>query len=387
MPPTPRYRALTWDHPRGYDALAAAAKARRDIDGIDIQWEKQPLEGFESHPIEDLCERFDLVVLDHPHVGEAVARRCLQSIDSHFEDSDLAQWQANSIGPSLRSYRIAGKTWALPLDAAAQVTAYRRDLLGTPPATWDALVALPPSVRVALSLAGPHAILTFMSLAATLGEPIGSAADGGFVAESTGKRVLEVMRPLYRRTDPRTMSLNPIGLLDLMRSSDELALIPLVFGYVNYSTHASAGTHVVSFCDVPTFSGSPADAHSVIGGTGIAISARCQVTPELLSHLRWLLSEDAQTTFIPRHAGQPSRRSAWRDEHVNEMTGGFFAHTARTLEQSWVRPRHDGYIAFQSRASAMLRDTLESARSDASLLNDLDALYRNSFTSHTQDAE
>ncbi len=71
-------KALTWDHPRGYNALAAAAKLSETANsGLDIHWDKQPLEGFESHPIADLCARYDLVVLDHPHVGEAISGNCL----------------------------------------------------------------------------------------------------------------------------------------------------------------------------------------------------------------------------------------------------------------------------------------------------------------------
>lgn len=48
-----RLRALTWNHPRGYNALAAAA-ARPELaeSGLAIAWDKQPLEGFESHPID-----------------------------------------------------------------------------------------------------------------------------------------------------------------------------------------------------------------------------------------------------------------------------------------------------------------------------------------------
>ena len=67
------FRGLTWDHPRGYTALAAA-------DG-PVHWEVQPLEGFESAPIAALCADYDLVVLDHPHLGEALAHDCLTPLD------------------------------------------------------------------------------------------------------------------------------------------------------------------------------------------------------------------------------------------------------------------------------------------------------------------
>ncbi|MCJ7872787.1 enoyl-CoA hydratase-related protein [Phaeobacter sp. J2-8] len=37
------YLGLTWDHPRGFNALAAAEK-----NGGPVHWDVQPLEGFET---------------------------------------------------------------------------------------------------------------------------------------------------------------------------------------------------------------------------------------------------------------------------------------------------------------------------------------------------
>ena len=92
-------KALTWDHPRGYNALAAASKRPELAEvGLDINWDKQPLEGFESHPIADLCARYDLVVLDHPHVGEAIAGDCLLSLEDVFGAETIAELGKASIG-------------------------------------------------------------------------------------------------------------------------------------------------------------------------------------------------------------------------------------------------------------------------------------------------
>jgi hypothetical protein len=71
------YRGLTWDHPRGYRALEAAAQDIAPGQGLSILWDRHSLEGFEAAPIAELAEHYDLIVLDHPHVGEAVAQDCL----------------------------------------------------------------------------------------------------------------------------------------------------------------------------------------------------------------------------------------------------------------------------------------------------------------------
>ena len=69
------YHALTWDHPRGFRALTAAASEIAPGQGVDISWDRQPLEGFESHPIADLCARYDLVVLDQQNIEHSLTHR------------------------------------------------------------------------------------------------------------------------------------------------------------------------------------------------------------------------------------------------------------------------------------------------------------------------
>lgn len=375
-----RYEALTWDHPRGYNALAAAAaRLDADRDGLSIRWDKQPLEGFESAPIADLCARYDLVVLDHPHVGEAVDADCLVPLEQVFAPEIIADLEAATIGPCLSSYRFAGRHWALPLDAATQVMAARGDLLdGAPsPVTWDEVVALSRATgKVALSLAGPHAILSFLSAATAMGEPPAERDPDVLVSTATGARVYELLADLASRSPPSVASLNPIGILGHMAAADDVALCPLIYGYVNYAAPGD-GAKPIRFTDAPRqiASGRPG---STLGGTGIGVSRRCDVTPELKRHLLWLMGEEAQVRFIPAHDGQPSRRSAWADEAVNARWGGFYRHTEATLEAAYVRPRHAGYIAFQGKASALLREAFAERRKAGPVLDDLQALYRES---------
>ncbi|RVL16549.1 carbohydrate ABC transporter substrate-binding protein [Sinorhizobium meliloti] len=370
-----RLRALTWNHPRGYNALAAAA-ARPELaeSGLAIAWDKQPLEGFESHPIADLCARYDLVVLDHPHVGEAMAGDCLQSLEAVFGDATVRTLEAESIGPSLRSYRFGDAHWALPLDAATQVMAARADLLDAPvPELWGEVVALSQRTgKVALSLAGPHAALSFLSIAAAFGEPPAEKEPDVLVSREAGRRVYELMLDLAGRSPRSVRDKNPIGILDHMAAKDDVVLCPLVYGYVNYS--APERGHPIAFGNAPRRmpGGRPG---STLGGTGIGISRRCEITPALKQHLLWLMSRQAQVGFIPAHDGQPSRREAWHDQAVNARWGGFYESTADTLEQAYVRPRHNGYIAFQGKASALLRQAFEDRAPADAVLDSLQALH------------
>ena len=70
-------RALGWDHPRcrlPMEACAAAYSAAR------VAWEYRSLESFGDQPLAELAHQYDLVVIDHPHIGEAVEAGCLRPL-------------------------------------------------------------------------------------------------------------------------------------------------------------------------------------------------------------------------------------------------------------------------------------------------------------------
>jgi multiple sugar transport system substrate-binding protein len=364
-----RYAGLTWDHPRGRDALERAA-LRSGVPGAPlISWDVHSLEGFESAPIADLAARYDVIVLDHPHLGEALAHEALQPLDGLMGTDWLAELDAACVGPSLASYRMDGHVWALPLDAATQVAVHVSALVEELPATWDDVDALSRRSPVALSLAGPHAYLTFSSLCVALGAEPATMPGEGYADRDAGREAIARMAAIASRAPEGTERLNPIGLLERMRAGRDIAYIPLVYGY---STYAQGPSPLV-FDDAPAGPGGRRG--STVGGTGLAVSARRPVGPDLLQHLRWLLEPDTQRRFIPHHNGQPGRREAWTDADVNAAAGGFYRNTLATIEQAWVRPRVNGFIAFQADASRLIRAAVSGQRSADAVLGLIDERF------------
>lgn len=342
------FRGLTWDHPRGRLAVERTALAAPGL----IEWDVHTLEGFESSPIDELAKQYDVIVLDHPHLGDALAVDALRPVESWLGEQRLARVAADAVGPSLASYEIGGRTWALPLDAAAQVSARLPDRVPEAPGTWEDVLELARHEPVAPNLAGPHALLSYLSICVALGEE--PAVDGAdtLVSEGAGVEAARILTELARTAPAGTAGLNPIGLLERMRDVRDVAYVPLVYGYVTYATAPGA----LAFGDAPAGPGGRIG--SVIGGTGLAVTTRSEPSEALVDMLAWLMHPLTQATVIPEHAGQPAAANAWSNPEVNGRAGNFYSATRQTLDQSWVRPRLPGFTAFQNAASGLLRERI-----------------------------
>jgi multiple sugar transport system substrate-binding protein len=369
------YRGLTWNHPRGYRALDESVRSWSEK-GLHLSWERQSLEEFESRSISEVCSKYDLVVLDHPHLGEAMEARCLIPLEDWCEAVELTRLRQDTIGRVLDSYFYEEKHWALPLDAATQVLACRTDLLpsGYSIQEWEGICRLSEVAPVIVSLAGPHALLTFFSICIALGEPPLTNKSRCLITPETGEKALQVMSMLVDKMEASGAGLNPIQILETMATSDRIACCPLVYGYVNYSVASDAARRAISFKNAPRFMAGSVPG-SILGGTGIGVSFRTAMTPELKSYLLWLVSSETQRGFLPRWDGQPCLRSAWLDSEVNRQWNSFYIDTAETVEHAWVRPRFPGYIKFQTEASALLRTGLLAQGPASTLLQQLSTVF------------
>ena len=383
-------RGITWDHPRGYAALAGLqrldeqAVTRYGAVSAPLTWDRQPLADFESEPIAGLAERYDVLVVDHPGIGAAQA--ALRPLDEVFTAAELAAWEAAAVGPSFGSYRYAGRQWALPLDAATQVCVTRPDLTrGRPaPRTWQEVAGLAREMPVALVLSGPHALLTVLAICAAQGAPpVSEAGDGtpaGGFADDAATRdavltALGLLADLCAHNDLTLAGGNPVEVLEAMAARDAAACCPLVYGYVTYSTPGQR-PHLLAAHNAPSWQpgGRPG---SVLGGAGVAISRRVgdEDIQGAQAHLRRLLAEPVQAELVPRAGGQPALRAAWQSADVNAACGSFYQQTQATLDQAWVRPRYPGWIAFQQEGSAVIREGLRNRVTPGAILRQLQLVF------------
>ncbi|WMT85893.1 extracellular solute-binding protein [Pelagibacterium sp. 26DY04] len=365
-------KGMTWDHPRGYDPLVACSDLYCARTGVEVQWEKRSLQDFESYPVEELARAYDLIVIDHPHVGQVVGENCLAPLDVPERSEELDALADASVGPSFPSYAWQGRLWALPVDAASQVQAYRPDRVDGPATDLDSVMDLAREGRVLLPLKAPHALMTFYSLAANMGVPC--AAGDGFIARDDGISVYETLAQLVSYINPVNFDLDPIDALErLARADSRESLSPYVFGYVNYAQDGFRDTPV-RFADVPAVNGA-GPRGAVIGGTGMAVSAYCQNRDAAIDFAFWITSAEVQAGPYAQAGGQPGHRKAWESEAVNAPVRGFFRDTLKTLDQSYLRPRFDGYMPFQDAASRRLSVALANGESAGAVIDALCALY------------
>jgi multiple sugar transport system substrate-binding protein len=370
---TTTLKGMTWSHPRGYDPMVATAKAWADRTGVVIDWDKRSLQDFESFPVEELARQYDMIVIDHPHVGQVVAEGCLTPLDVPGREAEREALSAGSVGRSYPSYQYAGHQWAFPIDAATQVMAYRADIIDAP-ADWDDVVALAKEGLVTFPLLAPHSMMSFFTLTANLGHPC-ATENGPLVETAAGIRAIEMIAEVAAHIEPSNFAMDPIAASEAMARRDAVvALMPLGYGYVSYAVQRFR-THGLTFADIPL----PGAAGSALGGTGIAVSAFSKHRQAAIDYAYWVASADVQRGLYADAGGQPGHATAWEDDAVNAAAGDFYRNTRRTLEGAYVRPRHNGYMAFQEAASQRLNAGLISREAAATILADIDRMFPASF--------
>ncbi len=381
--PVVELKGVSWDHPRGHDCMVATARAYAAVQlDVRVDWQTRSLQDFADFPVQKLAETYDLLVIDHPFVGFAAADGCLLPLDEHLGEEFLADQAANSIGPSHRSYRYGGHQWALATDAAGHVAAYRPDLLdqiGGLPRTWDEVLMVAESRRgeeraqVAVPLVPVDAMMSFCSLCAAAGDPPFAAPDR-VVERATGRHALGVLRRLVESGHPESLRHNPPRTLDLMGTTDEVAYVPLLFGYSNYA-RPGFRPNLVRFAGVPTVGGGEPRG-GILGGAGLAISARTVHPDAAAAYAAFTASADVQRTVYFEGGGQPGNRAAWLDDAVNAASSGFFRDTLGSLDRAYLRPRYVGYMEVQERGGELVHVWLHEGGSADALLDRLDDLYR-----------
>jgi multiple sugar transport system substrate-binding protein len=375
-------RGITWDHVRGTGGLRACADAyARERPDVRVAWSVRSLQAFADQSVPELAERFDLLCIDHPSIGEAVAREALVAFDDHLGREALDDQARSSVGASAESYVWEGRRWALATDAAAQVAVARADLLERAdveiPTTWeDTLAAAEVLRRAGMWAAMPSipidAFCSFLAVCRSLGDEPFSAGDV-VASRATGATALDILSAFVGRSHPSSLEWNPPRMLERMSTEDEVAYCPLAFGYSNYA-RPGFRPHALRFAGGPA--GPDGLPCGTLGGAGLAVSASSGAREESVAFAAFVASAASQRGPYFDGGGQPGHRSAWIDERVNAESGGFFRDTLAAADAAYLRPRSEGYLRFQDEGGAIVHAVLAGDLGPGNALDRLDASYR-----------
>ncbi len=358
--------------------LATSAAFSKIHPDVEITWEKRSLQAFADRPIGEMAAAYDLMVIDHPHVGEVAGSGHLVAFDTLGRDADLAKLAAQSVGPSHPSYNFERHQWGLAIDAATPVASFRSDLIETAPKSWDGVMTLAAAGKVALAMIPINTLMTFFGLAKNLGFVVAEDPDH-LMERNQADEVLSVVGELAAKVDPRCLTLDPIGVLEWMgRTKGAPAYCPFGYGYTNYSRDGYC-EFPITFADAPGF-GDNGPRGTVIGGTGIAISSQCKHIEVAADYAFWIAGAECQTGLFFDSGGQSGNAVAWESDATNGQCRNFFRNTRETLETVWLRPRYDGYMGFQESGGDILHAFLRGETNKIDTLARLDAAYRESRT-------
>lgn len=373
-------KGIAWDHPRGYEPLRACSSAFSELHPeVDIQWHVRSLKEFGDMPVEDLIQAYDLLTIDHPYIGQAHKKGLLVPLEQHLPQSDLERLANQSVGPSFGSYVWQDHVYALPIDAAALVAAFREDLIAElgislPRDRKDIKTLyknLPSGFSIVWPLCATDLWCTFLSLC---------AQDGGteFIKDKSfdialGATILDELKFHLEHLHPKSIHWNPIQVLDGMAADDAIVYAPFLFGYTNYSRQGFARKRI-RFGNSPGNPKTPIS--TILGGVGMAVSKQSQHVAQAVAYARYVASAGIQEGLYTQHGGQPGNLVAWESAANNVLCHNFFDDTRSTMEKAYVRPRHPGWNHFQEQGAQLLHQALVKNQPSTGAMGDLNTLYR-----------
>jgi multiple sugar transport system substrate-binding protein len=367
-------RGITWNHTRGFLPKVATGQRFQELNpDVEIKWQTRSLQAFADFSIEQLASKFDLLVIDHPSIGEAAAHGLFVPLDTVLPKDFLHDQAAHSVGSSHPSYEYDGHHWALAIDAATPVATARRDLLDragvAAPQTWDELMTLARAGHVAVPAIPIDSLMNLFMLWVNEGEIPCSSPDR-FGSDEVGERALNALRELVTACDPACLKRNPIQTYEAMTRSDTLFYCPFAYGYSNYSRPGYAAQLLEAG---PLVARNGSRLRSTLGGAGLAVSAASPHREAAVEYARFVASGAVQAGIYVQAGGQPGYRAAWLDAEANRLSNNYFMRTLSTLDEAWQRPRYPGYIEFQNDAGLVVHTWL---RGEAGLRETLDGLNR-----------
>ena len=364
-------KGMTWDHVRGHDCLVHSNDLLIHKCGISVTWDARSLLAFGDQHISEFYNDYDLMIIDNPHVPDAVHADAVIAFEDLVTPAQLDLLEATSVGASHDSYLYKGKHWALAIDTAAQVSAFRPDMADRSPVFWYEVFELAKQKQLLWAHKPVDAFSTFATLMAQKDAPL--EGNVHFINQEMALEVLEFMVELASLVPDFCATSNPIDIAEALSSGDDFAYGVCMYGYSNYSRKGFRKNTLI-YDDLPSFDGKATG--SQLGGAGVAVSSKSK-NPKAAAEAAMLLSlPEIQATTYGLGGGQPGNLIAWKDNVLNGVSHNFFRNTLRTLENAWVRPRVLGWPDVQYQSSLIIHKCLVEKKVSKKDVEEIASMYQ-----------
>ena len=363
-------RVVAWDDPRCVEPLRCAASVWHERTGRQIEISRRPLTAFNDQPLRELSPQCDVMVVDYPHMAQAIEEQAIAPIGDLVDASVIKRAEDRSVGSAQASFLVDGVVSGLASDAACHVSAHRPGWFEKrgidPPLNWEEVFALQDAVpgSVALALYHTDAISCLLSLLAARGSgPVGGNAM--FQDRASAVDAVALLGRLASVVEGFCWRCTPRDIFHETESRPGVAFIPLTFGYIGRTAPERGGWR---------FGPPPSNCGSLLGGAGMAVSSKTTVVEEAAAFASWYCSDEGQR-LAARNGGQPAGLAGWEDAEANAATDDFFGRTQATQESAWVRPLSVWWPKAQVELGTTLVDLLRCGVRPEQAVGELEAVY------------
>lgn len=271
---------------------------------------------------------WDIAFLNTDWLAEAVAGGLIENLDPHLARAPIADFP-EAWSPSLTGLqRFSGGFWGMPYHDGPECIIYRKDLIATPPTTWDGFHDLaraqhaPEQGRFGTVLAlypdGHNSLYDFcIQIWSRGGEPFDADGRATFISREAHAAV-DFLRTLARDTQaiaPDCAALDSVA-SGMLFASGQVALMPNWFGFAAYCDTAP-DSKVKGLVDVAPLPAGP-------GGRSVSLNVFWVLAIGAGSHskpLAWDFLRHCATAPMDRLTTTEGaigvRRSTWDDTEIN----------------------------------------------------------------------
>ncbi len=354
-------RGRTWASRRGYGGLAASAEAYTQLrPDVQVEWEQLDFDELFYDSRRQFVTgsvNFDLLMIDHPWVGELAVNGWLVDMDELLTSVQQLDLDEDADRSSLEAYRYddgaCARLWSLPVDGACQILAFRPELVGTAvdqlPGDWDSFLALgeslhepPDHCAYTHQFGGPNHFLTLLGIAAALGDAPYSSPSRGLHRDA-GARGLDILRRIWELSIESQVE-SPDTLVHrtfpLMMAEDRAAMCPGVFAYITH--YGGEGERQLAIADMPVMP-ETGKRTSLLGGMGLAIASASPHRDAAWEYATFVMSREVQGGVFVENGGQPGRVSALTSGYADAECAGFGPVLAAALDDCYIRPTPPGW--------------------------------------------